>query len=152
VTFCARPPTRQFQEPVRLPKGARLHAVAHWDNSRNNPSNPATEKTVKFGLQKWNEMMVGWVAYVYERPEEAAALLKQPVSQADLLFDRFDRNGDGVITADEFPDQVKLFMAANGIKAPDKMDRKQFAEFFEELRKKMPARRPKPADGAEKKP
>ena len=30
----------RFEEPVKLPKGARLHAVAHWDNSRNNLLNP----------------------------------------------------------------------------------------------------------------
>jgi hypothetical protein len=61
----------QFREPIRFPKGARVHAVAHWDNSRNNPYNPAPEKAVRFGLQTWDEMMVGWVAYVWERPEEA---------------------------------------------------------------------------------
>jgi peroxiredoxin len=142
----------QFQEPIRLSKDARIHAVAHWDNSRNNPYNPAPEKSVRFGLQTWDEMMVGWVAYVYERPAEAAALSKQPVSQADAMFDRLDRNGDGVITADEFPEQFKPFLTASGIKVPEKMDRKQFAEFFEELRKKMPMRRPRPADGEEKKP
>jgi len=51
---------------VKLPKGTRLHAIAHWDNSRNNPNNPAPEKTVNFGLQTWDEMMVGWIAFVWE--------------------------------------------------------------------------------------
>jgi hypothetical protein len=140
----------RFQEPIALPKGARIHTVAHWDNSRNNPYNPAPEKSVRFGLQTWDEMMVGWVAYVYERPEEAAAQPRQPMSQADEWFDRLDHNGDGFITADEFPDQLKPFLQTSGIKIPEKMDRKQFGEFFEEMRKRMPMRRSKPPEGDKK--
>ena len=97
----------RFQEPVKLPKGARLHAVAHWDNSRNNLLNPAPEKRVLFGLQTWDEMMVGWACYVWERPETAAELAKNPPSAADQLFDRFDVNGDDRLTADEIPEQWK---------------------------------------------
>jgi thiol-disulfide isomerase/thioredoxin len=141
-----------FQEPIRLPRGARLHAVAHWDNSRNNPYNPDPDKPVRFGLQTWDEMMVGWVAYVYERPEEAAALTKQPVSPADQWFDRLDQNGDDVITPDELPAEMKPLLLAAGVKIPAKMDRKQFAVFFEEMRKHMPPRRPRPGDGDPKKP
>jgi peroxiredoxin len=143
----------RFAEPVKLPKGARLHAVAHWDNSRNNPYNPAPDKAVRWGLQTWDEMMVGWVAYVYQRPEEAAALAKQPLSQADQWFDRLDRNGDDVITPDEIPDRLKPLLLAGGVTIPAKMDRKQFAVFFEEMRKRMPQRRPNPpAGGRDRKP
>jgi peroxiredoxin len=143
----------EFKEPVRLPKGARLHAVAHWDNSRNNPYNPAPEKSVRFGLQTWDEMMVGWVVYVWDRPEEAAELAKRPVSQADVWFDRLDRNADDVITADEIPDQLRLLLLTKGVKVPEKMDRKEFAGFFEEMRKQFPMGRPKrDAGGEPKKP
>ena len=75
----------RFQEPIKLPKGAKLHAVAHWDNSTNNPLNPAPDKTVHFGLQSWEEMMVGWVSYVWERPETAAELAKNPPRPSDLF-------------------------------------------------------------------
>ena len=34
--------------------------------------------------------MVGFVAYVWERPETAAELAKNPPSPADLFFDRLD--------------------------------------------------------------
>ena len=37
----------RFEEPVKLPKGTKLHAVAHWDNSKNNPLNPAPDKKVR---------------------------------------------------------------------------------------------------------
>src|SRR5262249_21624098 len=56
----------RFEESVKLPKGSRLCSVAHWDNSRNNPYNPDPTKTVRFGLQTWEEMMVGWAVYVWE--------------------------------------------------------------------------------------
>jgi thiol-disulfide isomerase/thioredoxin len=126
----------QFQEPVKLPKGARLHAVAHWDNSRNNPYNPDPSKTVKFGLQTWEEMMVGWVAYVWERPETAAELAKQTVNQADLMFDRFDRNGDDFITAEEIPEQLRPLIFLSGIRA-ERVDRAEFVRLFNEMRQRL---------------
>jgi hypothetical protein len=135
--------TYRLEKPLPLPKGARLHAVAHWDNSRNNALNPAPDKRVYWGLQTWDEMMVGWVAYVYERPEAAAELAKEKVDPADLIFDRMDHNGDGLITDDELPEKWKAFLLLSGVKVPEKMDRAEFKVFFEELRKKMPKRRPK---------
>jgi hypothetical protein len=135
----------QFREPIKLPKGARVHAVAHWDNSRNNPYNPAPEKEVRFGLQTWDEMMVGWVAYVWERPETAEELAKQPLNQADLWFDRLDRNGDEVITPDEIPEQMKPLLLIGGVKLPEKITREQFRVLFEEMRKRFP-RNPRPDD------
>ncbi|HKB35983.1 MAG TPA: hypothetical protein VKD72_05985 [Gemmataceae bacterium] len=138
----------QLQEPLKLPKGARLHAVAHWDNSRNNPLNPDPAKDVRWGPQTWDEMMVGWVAYVWERPGTAEELAKNPPSQADLLFDRLDRNGDDVVTADELPERLKPLLSAVVGKVPEKMTREEFAKIYEELRKRMPK---EPADG-EKKP
>jgi hypothetical protein len=135
--------TYRLEKPLPLPKGARLHAVAHWDNSRNNPINPAPDKRVYWGLQTWDEMMVGWVAYVWERPETAAELAKQPVDPADLIFERMDHNGDGLITADELPEKWKAFLLLSGVKVPEKMTRAEFKVFFEDLRKKMPQKRPR---------
>ena len=93
----------RFQEPLKVAKGTRIHSVAHWDNSKNNPFNPDPTKSVKFGLQTWEEMMVGFVAYVYENPDTAANLAKNPPTMAEQLFDRFDTNGDGFISKDEIP-------------------------------------------------
>ncbi len=128
----------RFQEPVKLPKGSKIHAVAHWDNSRNNLLNPAPEKRAPFGLQTWEEMMVGWVCYVWERPETAAELAKSPPSPADLFFDRLDTNGDEVITPDEIPERMKAFLPLLGVKLPDRMTRKEFAVIFEKMRKRAP--------------
>ena len=65
-----------------------------------------------------------------------------------MLFDRLDRNGDDVVTADELPERLKPVLIAVVGKVPEKMTREEFAKIYEELRKRMPK---KPADG-EKKP
>jgi peroxiredoxin len=137
----------RFAEPVKVPKGTKLHAVAHWDNSANNPLNPDPGKTLRFGLQTWDEMMVGFVLYVWERPETAEELAKDPLSPADLFFDRLDVNGDDFITPDEVPERLRLPLLAAGVKVPEKMGREEFRTFFEEMRKRFPSRRPDPKDG-----
>jgi hypothetical protein len=52
-----------FAEPVKLPKGTRIRAVAHYDNSAGNKSNPDPNADVKWGDQTWEEMM--FTALVY---------------------------------------------------------------------------------------
>jgi peroxiredoxin len=141
----------RFQEPLKVPKGARLHAVAHWDNSTNNLLNPDPSKSARFGLQTWEEMMVGFVAYVWERPETAAELAKNPQSDADKFFDRLDVNGDGFLTPDEIPPRLKPILEASGIKMPEKMSREEFRAFFDAMRILMRPRRTDPKPD-EKKP
>jgi hypothetical protein len=127
----------RFEEPIKVPKGSKLHSVAHWDNSPNNPLNPDATKPVRFGLQTWDEMMVGFVAYVWERPETAAELAKNPLSPADLFFDRLDLNGDDFITPDEIPERLKPILIATGFPIPDKMSREEFTKLFETMSKFM---------------
>lgn len=44
-------------KPLAAPKGTRLEAVAHFDNSTKNLRNPDPAKEVRFGEQTWDEMM-----------------------------------------------------------------------------------------------
>jgi hypothetical protein len=46
-----------FKQPLKLPKGSKLHATAWYDNSPNNKSNPDSTKDVWWGDQTWEEMM-----------------------------------------------------------------------------------------------
>ena len=50
----------KLAEPRLLKAGTRLRAVAWYDNSKNNPHNPDPDKTVTWGDQTSDEMMVGF--------------------------------------------------------------------------------------------
>ncbi|HWY47765.1 MAG TPA: cytochrome c [Bryobacteraceae bacterium] len=45
-----------FAQPVVLPRGTRVIAISHFDNSPNNPFNPDPTKEIRWGLQNWEEM------------------------------------------------------------------------------------------------
>jgi peroxiredoxin/mono/diheme cytochrome c family protein len=53
----------RLAEPLVMPKGTKLHCVAHFDNSAKNPNNPDPTKAVYWGDQTWEEMMIGWIDY-----------------------------------------------------------------------------------------
>jgi hypothetical protein len=46
-----------FTQPLKFPKGTKLHATAWYDNSTANKSNPDATKDVWWGDQTWEEMM-----------------------------------------------------------------------------------------------
>ena len=46
-----------FKEPMKLPKGTKIHATAWYDNSSANKSNPDPTKEVWWGDQTFEEMM-----------------------------------------------------------------------------------------------
>ena len=48
-------------EPKLMPEGSTLHCVARYDNSSENPSNPDPSRTVSWGEQTKDEMLVGYV-------------------------------------------------------------------------------------------
>jgi thiol-disulfide isomerase/thioredoxin len=48
----------------KFPKGTRLEAIAHYDNSAFNPFNPDPKATVKDGQQTFHEMMNGFVFFL----------------------------------------------------------------------------------------
>ena len=60
----------RYQEPIPVPKGTKVHCIAHYDNSSKNPLNPDPTKRVGWGDQTWQEMMIGWMDMVYDIPPE----------------------------------------------------------------------------------
>jgi hypothetical protein len=56
-----------FATPLRLPKGSVLRAVARYDNSARNPSNPNPKAEVRWGEQTWEEMQYTGVNYSIDR-------------------------------------------------------------------------------------
>jgi len=56
----------EMKDPVAAPKGSRLECVAHFDNSTTNRWNPDATKTVRWGQQTWEEMMIGFVGFTLD--------------------------------------------------------------------------------------
>ena len=65
----------QFAEPVTLPRGTTLTFTAWYDNSAHNPANPDPAKSVRWGPQTYDEMMLGYVEY-YVPAQKALAQVK----------------------------------------------------------------------------
>jgi hypothetical protein len=93
-----------------------MHVVAHWDNSAENPANPNPASRVSWGDQTWEEMMIGFfdVAIPLDREKLLAGGVVpklEPVASTDdrarALISQFDGNGDGVLTKDEIPEQIR---------------------------------------------
>ncbi len=52
--------TYYLDHPRRLPKDTVIECTAHYDNSPNNAKNPNPSKSVRFGAQSSDEMMIGF--------------------------------------------------------------------------------------------
>lgn len=57
-----------LKEPKLLPKGTRIMVTALFDNSTRNKFNPDPTKAVRYGEPTYDEMMLGFMDYVVERP------------------------------------------------------------------------------------
>lgn len=56
----------ELAEPLKIPAGSRLQAVAHYDNSIRNRYNPAPDKEVFWSEQSWDEMFIPWFEYTVD--------------------------------------------------------------------------------------
>jgi hypothetical protein len=56
-----------FSKPLSLPMGTRVEVTAHWDNSANNPYNPDPAKTVTWGPQSGDEMLIVALGVITDR-------------------------------------------------------------------------------------
>jgi mono/diheme cytochrome c family protein len=120
------------RDPIDAPRGATIHATGWYDNSAANPANPDPDRTVRWGPQTFDEMMLGYVEYYLltedpnhpERlppgggvgggPSFEALLSRFDASKDGRIersevpsalhrrFDALDRNRDGVLTAEDF--------------------------------------------------
>jgi hypothetical protein len=56
----------QLAKPLPVPKGTKILAIAHYDNSANNKFNPDPSKTIWWGDQNWDEMQSGFLGLVFD--------------------------------------------------------------------------------------
>ena len=105
----------ELREPMDAPRGAVLHGTAWYDNSTDNPANPDPTKTVRWGPQTVDEMMLGYVEYylVDEDPMKPMDLPDRGALRGraggaggravsfETLQRQFDKNNDGRIEKSE---------------------------------------------------
>ena len=65
----------RLAEPKPLPAGTVIRCEAHFDNSAANPANPDPDRTVLWGEQSWDEMMIGFIDYYEDEPISSGAKL-----------------------------------------------------------------------------
>jgi len=92
--------------PLNLSAGDRILVTGWFDNSSENPYNPDPSVLVGWGPQTKDEMLIGYVEYYYT--EQLNTPLQQPRQRAtaEQMFERLDRNGDGVIDRQELNRQA----------------------------------------------
>ncbi|MEK6303660.1 MAG: thiol-disulfide isomerase [Acidobacteriota bacterium] len=61
-----------FTKPLAVPKGSRLEATAHYDNSTANKWNPDPKVAVRWGPQTWEEMQYSGITYSVDDQSRAA--------------------------------------------------------------------------------
>jgi hypothetical protein len=70
-------------EPKLLPAGTTIECTAHFDNSPNNPANPDPAKSVRFGEQSWDEMMIGFFDVAIDLHQNPMDLLRPKKKASD---------------------------------------------------------------------
>jgi peroxiredoxin len=121
----------RYAEPLVVEQGSTLRALAVYDNSAANPANPDPTKTVKWGSQSDDEMMIGYIEYYFLHPNTSAKLNSKPsaeigkestvsenVDRTKELMKTLDLDGDGKITKEE------ILKNQNG---------KTYLKYFEEI-------------------
>jgi peroxiredoxin/mono/diheme cytochrome c family protein len=94
-----------LEEPKAIPAGSTLRCTAWWDNSEDNLSNPDPTKTVTWGEQTFEEMMIGFYVEQFPKgqsPKGSGGLQLDNLNPQDILA-QLDTNKDGKLSQDEMP-------------------------------------------------
>jgi hypothetical protein len=70
------------RELIHIPAGSKIEVTGYFDNSGRNKLNPDPSKAVRHGEPTYDEMMMGFVEYVVEKPKQLARIDPQ-------LFDAY---------------------------------------------------------------
>ena len=108
----------RLTEPLKLAAGTRIHCIAHFDNSEFNLNNPDPTKTVRWGDQTWEEMMIGYFDVAVARSEKK---VKPPAKPAGSVADgpnslrerlrELDRNKNGKLERSEVSGRMALLFS-----------------------------------------
>jgi len=60
------------QSPIRIPAGSKIQVTGYFDNTAKNKFNPDPSKAVRQGEPTYDEMMMGFMDYIAEKPQNLA--------------------------------------------------------------------------------
>ena len=128
----------RLAEPLTIPAGAKLHCTAVYDNSANNPANPDPTKTVTWGDQSWDEMMLGYFDLLVSRELTDQKSLKSAVN-AEAIMTRFDKDQDGKISREESKghELLERGFAVGDTNGDGYLDRPEIDKAVEKIRKAL---------------
>lgn len=118
-----------LQEPQVLKQGSKVILTAVYDNSADNPANPDPSRTVRWGDQTDEEMMIGYVE-TYAVPGErrgrsGARAAAAATSSAQVLFSLLDQDSNGLLDTAELERVGERFP---GLKAENGLLERVFRE------------------------
>jgi hypothetical protein len=67
----------ELAEPIKVPAGSTVKAIARYDNSPKNRLNPAPHKEVYWSEQSWDDMFLTSVRYTVDKLEKKPAVTSQ---------------------------------------------------------------------------
>jgi hypothetical protein len=67
----------EFAEPLKVPAGSTVKAIARYDNSAKNRMNPAPNKEVYWSEQSWDDMFLTSVRYTIDKLDKPATTGQQ---------------------------------------------------------------------------
>lgn len=73
----------ELEQPLKVPAGSRMIAIAHYDNSLKNRYNPAPQKEVFWSEQSWDEMFIPWFEYTVDAADLTKIAAGQSTSKKD---------------------------------------------------------------------
>jgi peroxiredoxin len=108
--------------PKRLPAGAQILCIAHFDNSEANLNNPDPTVDVRWGDQTWEEMMIGYFDIAVPKGTVTAGNAR-PSAEARLrqTFTQLDRNKNGVVELKDVPGKYAARIKAMDSNGDDKL-------------------------------
>jgi len=105
------------QAPIRIPAGSTIQVTGYFDNSAKNKFKPDPAKAVRQGEPTYDEMMMGFMDYTAEKPQNLAKV-------DPSVFDRY-------VGKYEFPDKRQYSVTREGNRyfgqAPNNPKRELFA-------------------------
>jgi peroxiredoxin len=99
----------RLAEPLKLPAGTRIHGIAHFDNSEDNLNNPDPTRTVRWGDQTWDEMMIGYFDIAIPRTADTDRATGSRIPAGGVViperyrrvFRTYDKNNDNKLDRKE---------------------------------------------------